>query len=166
MTQRLMLLRHAKAVTWEPGCDDFSRVLAEKGQRHMQKLAAWMTDNVAVPERVLCSTAARTVETLAPLLRAWGDDAPAVSYLDSLYHASTGQIHHLATEALAGADSALLVGHNPGFESLSLGLMSDADYRRHQRMATGTLGVFDFAAGFDGGEHDGRLAHWVTRKDL
>ncbi len=166
MSQILILLRHAKAVPWQSGIDDFARDLAGKGEAHMDQLSRWVNEHLEVPERVLCSTAARTVQTLAPFLSAWGESAPAVSYLDSMYHASTGSLHHLAVEALNSADSVLMVGHNPGFENLALGLMPDADRAKHQRMATGTLGVFEFENGFDGGEHDGRLLHWVTRKDF
>lgn len=166
MTQTLILLRHAKAEPWQPGIDDFARDLADRGRRHMAALAPWLVNHVEIPERVLCSTSARTVQTLAPILAAWGDAAPSVSYLDGLYHASAGTLHHQAVEALGSADRVLMVGHNPGFEQLALGLMNDRDRGRHQRMATGTLGVFAFAGGFDGGEHDARLLHWVTRKDL
>lgn len=159
--QTLILLRHAKAVPWSPGCDDFARVLADKGQRHMARLAAWVADHLPPPDCVLCSTSARTVETLAPLLDTWGAAAPAVSYMDAMYHASAGDLHHLATEAFASHGSVLMVGHNPGFGNLARGLQPDI-----HRMPTGTLGTFEFATGFAGGEHDARLRRWITRKDL
>lgn len=164
MRQTLMLLRHAKAVPWEPGVDDFARELATRGRRHMERLAAWAGKHLTPPDRVLCSSSARTRGTLAPLLALWPEMEPGVEYSDRLYHASAGTIQDLAARALAAHDSVLMVGHNPGFEVLALGLMTPAESREHYKMPTGTIGVFDFEQGFDEGAP--RLRCWVRRQDL
>ena len=164
MHQTLLLLRHAKAVPWEPGVDDFARELAPRGRRHMDRLATWSARHLAPPDRVLCSTSARTRGTLAPFLALWPELEPCVDYSDRLYHASAGTIHDLAAHAFDAHEMLLMVGHNPGFEVLALGLMTPAERREHYKMPTGTLGVFEFEEGF--AEGTPRLRHWIRRRDL
>jgi phosphohistidine phosphatase len=164
MQHTLMLLRHAKAVPWEPGVDDFARELAPRGRRHMERLAAWSAQHLAPPDRVLCSTSARTRGTLSPFLTLWPELERRVDYSDRLYHASAGTIHDLAARAFEAHKTVLMIGHNPGFEVLALGLMTPAESREHYKMATGTLGVFTFEDGFADGTP--RLSHWVRRRDL
>lgn len=162
MQQTLMLLRHAKAVPWGYESDDFSRQLAPRGRRHMKRLARWVREHLQAPERVLCSSSARTVETLDALLLVWPDLENKVEYRDSLYHASAGELHHQLSTALEQADHILMVGHNPGFENLALGMIEQQQVQEIQRMATGTLGVFGFIQGLESAQ----LLHWVTRRDL
>lgn len=165
MTQTLMLLRHAKAVPWGYDVDDFSRSLAPRGKRHMARLSTWAAAHLASPNYVLCSSSARTVETLEPFLRVWPGLVEHTQYLDDLYHASAGSLHHHAGKALLEHGSVLMIGHNPGFESLAFSLLERNTALPLQRMATGTLGVFEFPEGFASGEA-ALLRHWVTRHDL
>lgn len=164
MSKTLYLLRHAKAVPWGPGIDDFSRRLAPRGRRHMQALAEWWDGHLEQPARILCSPSARTTETLAPLLALWPgalSDQPR-----ALYGASAGRLMGELEAVLDGSDSLLMVGHNPGFEDLAFSLMGEADRNRHWKMATGTLAVFGFGRWPDPSRGDCRLRHWVTRDDL
>lgn len=165
MQQTLMLLRHAKAVPWGYEINDFGRVLAPRGRRHAQVLSRWAKAHLQTPQVVLCSSSARTVETLEPFINAWPELAASTHYLEDLYHASAGSLHHQAGKALAECNSVMMVGHNPGFESLALNLLSREAGRDIHRMATGTLAVLDFAEGFAAGE-PALLRHWVTRHDL
>ena len=165
MKQTLILLRHAKAVPWGYEVDDFSRPLAPRGRRHMYKLSAWAGKHLARPQHVLCSSSVRTVETLEPFLRLWPGLAEHTQYLDDLYHASAGSLHHHAGKALLEHGSVLMVGHNPGFETLAFSLLERSTALPLQRMATGTLGVFEFPDGFSSGD-PARLRHWITRHDL
>jgi phosphohistidine phosphatase len=74
-------------------------------------------DEGLMPRLVLCSTAARTVETTERVL-AHLSDPPPVSYLRSLYDASPDDV----LKELAAVDdsigSVMAVGHNPTFEVL------------------------------------------------
>jgi len=166
MNLTLYLLRHAKAVPWAPGIDDFSRRLADRGRRHAEALADWARRHLSPPDTVLCSPSARTVETLAPWFAAWPDLEAVTRYPKSLYHASPGTLLAQLGEAFALSNSVLLVGHNPGFEDLAFSLAPPRDADRLWKMATGTLGVFDFAAWPDPDEDDVILREWVTRRDL
>ncbi len=165
MSQTLYLLRHAKAVPWGYS-DDFNRELAPRGQKHMARLAGWLEANLAPPELELCSSSARTRETLAPLLERWPVAENRISYTDAVYHASAGMLHSLAEEAFESVDSLLMVGHNPGFESMAFHFMNPAETRAIYKMATGTLGVFRFPDGYSVDAGNVELVHWKTRKNL
>jgi phosphohistidine phosphatase len=106
------------------------------------------------------------VETLAPWLDAWPQLEALSEHPRSLYHASAGTLLDLLEQAFSRSRTVLMVGHNPGFEDLAFSLASDRDSRNIWKMATGTLGVFDFAAWPDPDQDDVTLRHWVTRKDL
>lgn len=166
MTQSLYLLRHAKAEPWFPGCDDFARVLSDRGQSHMALLSRWMASHIEEPDAVLCSTSARTRGTLAPILEVWPGLAERTRYLDEIYEASTGRLHSLAEQAFEQVDQVLMIGHNPGFEYLATSVLRDRDANRIGKMATGTLGQIDFNGGYSSDCGQGVLRHWVTRKNL
>jgi len=64
MEKTLIILRHAKA---EAGEDDHARRLAERGVREAGQMGAAMAERGIVPQKILCSTARRTRETLESL---------------------------------------------------------------------------------------------------
>jgi hypothetical protein len=59
-----------------------------------------------------------------------------------------------------------MVGHNPGFENLLINLLPTDDVVGVQGMATGTLAIIGFPAGFKNMAGNGRLQHLKRRKDL
>ncbi len=164
--QTLYLLRHAKAVPWLPGIDDFSRSLSQRGRSHMAALSGWVQRELAPPGAVLCSPSARTRETLEPLLDTWPISDPAVVYLPQIYEASTAMLFELASDAFQAADIVLMVGHNPGFELLALDVMRSSDAGPIHKMPTGTLAVIDFERGWSLDAGQGGLRHWIRRRDL
>jgi len=120
------VLRHAKADPEPPPHGtDHDRPLAPRGRRDAQSLGRRLgkggdrlgLDPEQLPEVVLCSTAARTKETVA-LALADLERVPEVRYLAALYGAEPEQV----LEQLAGLDeritSAMVVGHNPTFQIL------------------------------------------------
>ncbi len=64
---RLLLLRHAKSDWGEAGLQDFDRPLAPRGQRAAADMAKAISAAGMLPDRILCSPARRTRETLAAL---------------------------------------------------------------------------------------------------
>ena len=125
-THRLIVLRHAKSA-WPDGVPDEDRPLARRGRRDAPQAGAWLKKTDHVPDRVLCSTAARTRQTLAAL----GDIGAGEVYEDAaIYEASPGTLATLA-DANRDAERLLLVGHNPGLEQLAALIHSGqtGDYR-------------------------------------
>ena len=125
--RELILLRHAHAGAPAPGQDDRERVLSEVGMKEARVAGAWLREQGLLPDRVLCSPASRTRETLAML-----GDLGVVEVRDepAIYEASPGTLAALV-DANRDANRLLLVGHNPGLEQLAALMHSGqtGDYR-------------------------------------
>ena len=126
--RELILLRHAHAEAAGSGQADLDRPLSPEGLAEAEAAGRWLRDKGLMPDRVLCSPARRTRETLEAVLG-------AVGYVDqrlepSIYEATPGTLMELA-DAHRDAGRLLLVGHNPGFEQLAALLHSgqSGDYR-------------------------------------
>ena len=65
--RQLILLRHAHAESATAGQDDIARPLSATGLAEARAAGDWLREHGLRPDRVLCSTAARTRETLAAL---------------------------------------------------------------------------------------------------
>jgi len=142
----LFLLRHAKASQSSPDGDDRSRPLNERGQGAAAVMGRHMRDHGFHPDRVLCSPAARTRETLQILSAAagWTDADPARSFHDSLYLAAPSEIVDLLQQLNKSCAAALVVGHNPGLHDLAITLAGPQgeDYQRLlEKYPTGALAV-------------------------
>ena len=125
--RQLILLRHAHAESATSGQDDLARPLSETGREEARAAGDWLREHGLLPDRVLCSPAARTRETLAVL----GDlGVVEVREEPSIYEASPGTLASLA-DANRDAERLLLVGHNPGLEQLAALVHSGqtGDYR-------------------------------------
>jgi len=116
MTVReIILLRHAHAEPAVAGQDDIARVLTLRGEAEADAAGAWLKQHGAAPARVLCSPAARARETCERVLA-------AIGYADvrseaRIYEATPAALIRVLDEH-SDANPLLLVGHNPGLESL------------------------------------------------
>ncbi len=139
---RLWLLRHAKSSWDDPTLDDHDRPLSQRGRRACASLRRHCAASAVLPEVVLCSTATRARETLAALGGVLGD--PEILLEDGLYLASA---HGLLTRLRAlDAESALLVGHNPGLQEL-VGLARPPEHAARPRAGEAAHGCARDARG-------------------
>lgn len=164
--QQLMILRHAKAVPWQPGVEDFPRALNDAGRAHAASVARWISEHLELPEQILCSPAQRTRETLAPLLALEPELETRTSFVPQIYGASTHTLTKLLDNAFSASSRVLIVGHNPGFEMLAFDVLAPAQRSRINRLATGTLLVIDFESGWSSDSNRGILRHAVRGKKL
>ena len=112
---KLWILRHARAEPHSESGRDRDRALSPAGRRccvHLNRILA--TSERSPPRRILVSPAVRTRETAALALR--GLKVPAPELTPSMWLADAAQLIDLI-ETHAG-DSLMLVGHNPGLETL------------------------------------------------
>mgnify|MGYP001386518903 CR=1 FL=1 len=116
----LIVLRHAKAVAGL-GIADVDRTLNDRGRRDAAAAGDWLRANDLVPDMVLCSTAARTRETLALL-----EVDAAVSYESAIYDNDPGELLDLVRSAPDDAGRLLLVGHNPSVHQFVQDLTGEA----------------------------------------
>lgn len=161
-----MILRHAKAVPWYPGVDDFHRSLSDIGAAHAHRIANWMCEHLEAPDSILCSRSQRTRETLSPLLSQIPELESVTRFQSEIYGASNNTLHSLLDFGFAEADRVLIVGHNPGFETLVFDVIAQSEYDKIRRLATGTLVVVDFESGWESGSGNGVLRHKVRGKNL
>lgn len=120
MSLRLILVRHAKSSWDDPMQIDHERPLNGRGRRSADAIGDWLRERGYLPDLVLCSTAARTRETLERM-RLEAETA----YFDALYHAAPrGMLEVLRNNGRG--DCVMLVGHNPGCATFASQLVTRA----------------------------------------
>jgi phosphohistidine phosphatase len=166
----LHLWRHAKAEKGDAGIADFDRKLTAGGTRAAAEMAMVIIARSDQPTRIVCSTAQRTRETLAPLVLALGAEA-SIELTRRIYDASPGTLLHLVQAQSSESDSLMLVGHNPGLETLA-GLLTGggeaaALHRFRQGFPPGALAVLQFDADRwpEIAPGNGQLIAFVTPRD-
>src|SRR5215469_7439084 len=112
MKHELILLRHAHAENAAPGQTDRDRPLSERGIAEAKAAAAWLKTKNLLPARILCSPSVRTQQTLQIALgNVDAQNEPRI------YEATAGELDTIIDEN-SDAQRLVLVGHNPGFETL------------------------------------------------
>lgn len=115
--KRLLLMRHGDSGLGDETLPDFDRILTDAGATASKAAAAWIVANDLLPDIVLVSAAQRTVQTW-DILKVALTQAVAIPSRD-LYLASPGTLLANIEKLPEQAATALLIGHNPGLESLS-----------------------------------------------
>ena len=131
--RHLWVLRHGKAASDAPwGGSDRERPLTARGRRDATALGSALTEDppfgmtgVPAPQRAVCSSAVRTRQTARLVVEAMGVPVPLES-LRALYGADVDTLLGRVREIDERADSALLVGHNPGVFELVYELVAPA----------------------------------------
>lgn len=165
----LTLLRHAKSSWDDPVARDFDRPLNPKGQRAAQTVGRHMRALGLEFDAVVASPAVRVIETLEQVAVGYGSDlAPA--WDQRLYLASAASLLDIARELPEGADSALMVGHNPGLEELVLLLVPGGALRDDVEVKFPTASLaemrFDVTRWTDLRGGGGELVRFVRPRDL
>ena len=111
----LILLRHAHAEPMSSSGNDAERPLSLRGEAEADAAAAWLAQH-GLPERVVCSPARRARDTAQRVLAQSG-------YADTredarIYEATPGTLMDVIAEH-RDCNRLMLVGHNPGFESVA-----------------------------------------------
>jgi phosphohistidine phosphatase len=172
--KRLLLLRHAKAGPQNIE-GDYGRALAPRGRRNAPLVGKAMRKAGFIPDAVLCSDAVRTRQTwelVAQELKA----EPDVRFTDALYLAPWKVILGQAREFPASADTAMMVGHNPGMEDCAAALLGPEANGQERALHTEMAGKFptaalavidcDIAAWNDLATGCGRLVAFIKPRDL
>jgi phosphohistidine phosphatase len=115
------LFRHAKSSWANPELDDFDRPLAPRGIRACEAMQRYIALGDIHPDRVVCSAAMRTKQTLEQVLPALGEQA-VVQHYRGLYLAGPQAMLNRLRRTDSEARSVMLVAHNPGTQSLALRL--------------------------------------------
>jgi len=154
----LLLIRHAKAASYGIVPGDHGRPLSDKGQRQTQALGQQMLMAKIIPDLILVSNAARTMQTCEGLLGVFG--SIPVRSDEQLYLASAEKIEKQIWLASEEAGTLAVIGHNPGIAMVAWNLLQSGS--GHQQQAQAILqSVFKtgFAAQFDMSSNKPKLVH-------
>jgi len=124
MTLSLYLLRHAKAEEHSEG-GDHARVLKRRGRKTAKTVGRMLAGLAHRPELVLCSTAARALETAEIAVDAWGEDVPMLR-VAAIYAAGPETLLDQVQAVPPGPRGVLMVGHQPGL-GLLIKLLTGAE---------------------------------------
>ena len=110
----ILLLRHAKSAWSDPRLDDHDRPLNRRGEQAAKAMADHIARHEPRPELILCSTAMRTRQTLAPLIKLLDAPAPPIALENGLYLASEDVLLAHLQAVADDVATVLLIGHNDG----------------------------------------------------
>lgn len=139
----LLLLRHAKSSHDDPSLTDHDRPLNARGERACRTMARLIDQEDLWPERILSSTATRAASTIRCVARAGADGerlAERVEYHRELYAFDAREYVDAIRELGGDEASMMIVGHNPGLESLVYYLTGE-----QRRFPTAALARIDLA---------------------
>jgi phosphohistidine phosphatase SixA len=134
--RELLLLRHAEAMSAGPDGRDVERPLSVHGSEQAQLVGAWLAEQGADPDAVLCSPARRAQMTADAVCVALRTRTPR--FLPAIYQATPGELLSLVENHASDARQVLLVGHNPGMEQL-LALLTEGRSAGARGMSPATL---------------------------
>lgn len=171
--KRLFLLRHAKAVPAVSGVEDFDRTLMLSGMQDATAMARHLLKSDYKIGLILCSAAARTVQTAELVMQQLECE---IEYRDNLYLAPPAKIMAAVRGAPVAVAALMVVGHNPGMEEAAA-LLAREPVRRKERarhealedkFPTGAVAILDFDVGRwrDVAQGTGKLVDFVRPKDL
>jgi phosphohistidine phosphatase len=104
-------MRHSKAA-YPDNATDHQRPLASRGRNDAPQVGAWLAKQGWVPDLVVCSDAARTIETATLVLEGLGSSLTPTPVAE-LYEAGISAV----LDVVAGTDprvaTLLVVGHEP-----------------------------------------------------
>jgi len=115
----VLLLRHAKSAWDNAGLSDHERPLNRRGERAAEAMAEHIARKSPRPDLILCSTAIRSRQTLAPLVHRLTAPSPPILLEKGLYLALEAVLLARLQDAPSDAGTVLLIGHNDGIWQLA-----------------------------------------------
>ena len=168
--KRLGLLRHAKSSWADSDLRDFDRPLKRRGIKAARAMGEELRRRDVEFDLVLASPAQRIVETVARLEEGYGRSLDS-KFERGIYEASALSLWQIIERASNGAESLLLVGHQPGLQALATMLASRGDpHHREMRdyFPTAAFALTEFEAddwrGIEPGT--GRVELYLTPRAL
>lgn len=122
----IYLLRHAKSSWKQGGLADLDRPLAKRGRRAAKLMADHLLSAGIEPAQILCSPSVRTRETLAAIEKRLAATL-AVRIEKALYLADAPALLRRIRRLSDSLPTVMLIGHNPGLETLALMLLPGSD---------------------------------------
>lgn len=113
----LILMRHGKSSFKDPSLKDRRRPLTKRGQRNSIQIGQFLKERNLHPDLILTSEALRATQT-ADLITRELDYPGEVRQVKKLYMAEGDQILKVLRKLPDELECVMVIGHNPGLESL------------------------------------------------
>jgi phosphohistidine phosphatase len=136
----LLILRHAKTQADAPA-GDRARELTERGHRNAAAMGAHIHNLIGTPDAIITSDATRarqTAEIVAPAV----DFAGPLTVEPLIYDGDLTALLAVVRRIPDEVQTAIIVGHNPGFEELAAALTGNPEHE--VRLPTSGLAVLEF----------------------
>ncbi len=144
--KKVIFLRHAKSSWDDPAVDDHDRPLNGRGKAAAPLIGRWLSERRHLPDTVLCSSSARTTETVRRLRKSL-PRLPDPVVERGLYHASPSAMRDRLAMLPPECETVMLVGHNPGLGSLVRKMSDGRENRRcrraYEHFPTGAAAVLE-----------------------
>ena len=162
MPRILYLLRHAKSSWKDDSLKDFDRPLKGRGRDAAEQMGKRLASEKLQDAVLICSPAVRTRET-AQLVLKHSRLRMDQRFDERIYEASLRDLLQVVSEIPDDKETAMLIGHNPGFEELLAFLTGE-----HRRMPTCALAKIKLEAASwkDVRAGEGSLKMFLTPKGL
>ena len=159
----LYLLRHAKSSWDDPGLKDFDRPLSGRGLKAAPRMGSYIRKEKIRPDLILSSPAFRAKQTTTLVCEAAGLTDVVIHFDERIYEASAQRLFEIVVGLKDNLDSAMMVGHNPGFEELLAALTGES-----KRMPTAALACIELNVKkwSDVSANSGKLKWLIKPKDL
>jgi phosphohistidine phosphatase len=116
--RELMLLRHGKS-DWNAGLPDFDRPINARGRKAAELMGRFARESGCRPDALYVSPAVRARQTAERFCREAGIELDAVRWCPGIYEADLADLLAVVAEAAETVSArVLLIGHNPGLETL------------------------------------------------
>ena len=136
----LLILRHAKTQSDTPA-GDHPRELTERGHRDAAAMGAYIHNLIGTPDAIITSDARRAQQTAEIVGRAVDFAAP-LTMEPQMYAADLDTLLAVVRRIPDEVQTAIIVGHNPGFEELAAALAGKP--AEEVRLPTSGLAVLEF----------------------
>lgn len=158
------MMRHAKSDWFAGVLDDHGRPLNARGRADAPRIGQWIADAGFLPDRVFCSDAQRTRETLALVMNAsgWQDHAPELAYSHQLYMAGRDGVLQIINACSGHGQKIMVLGHNPTMDGIVRHFCPESRPAASGKlMTTAAVAVIDTAR-----PEGSRLLHLMRPGDL
>ena len=142
----LYIMRHAKSSWAIPGARDFDRELNERGLHDLVKISHVIERENINPDKILCSSAVRTRQTLDAITDAFKNE-PEIVFTERLYSSGLAEYIEMIN-ATGDAKSLMIIGHNPMCGSLATSLPGTGESAEIEKIAykypTAAISIIEF----------------------
>jgi phosphohistidine phosphatase len=159
----LLVLRHAKADREDADTTDHERALTKKGTKAARRMGELLKEKHLLPDLVLTSTAERARSTAELAAREAGYQS-SVELVPELYLAEPPAYLDALRRLGKDAERVLVVGHNPGIETLLFRLTGQAEHMPTAALAECELPISSWSE--LGSEVKGTLQNVWRPKDV